>query len=453
MDLREVAAAYQSVYLKEEVEEETVLLEDLSQDEVDDLVEEIIDEFLEEGFSLEQIEEGFEDYISEESEVLNEAKKQKGFMASQREKLAAQKAARVDKSETSKAAKVVRPSDKIAASAKKAVEKRKDTTGTTSGVGTQGTVRSKGGSVGAEGEKGTALPPGKKGGAMIKRDTKSVSGMETGPKAEVKSGVRKAMTYRGVGGGQKYEVAGAKRVKMSDVVKSAEKKAKASTPENKVKSAAKGAVEKAKASVKSGVKKARNFVGSALGKLADKVKAEGVELDSFDTVVAYLIDEEIVSTFEEATAKMSKLSAETISEIHESQLQLIDEAMMAGPRKDAMKKKEYMAKSGSDRAVAFNIGTRRDVSNSDPTIKSRGGRADKRTGEGDRGMGNAAKRRMKEDIQTAYEAVYGGGKKEEKKDTRMTVTNADKKANTPAYQNYMKGDKRYKAADHMKGDK
>ena len=45
--------------------------------------------------------------------------------------------------------------------------------------------------------------PAKKGGAMIKRDTKSVSGMETGPKAEVKAGVRKAMTYRGVGGGKK----------------------------------------------------------------------------------------------------------------------------------------------------------------------------------------------------------------------------------------------------------
>jgi len=75
----------------------------------------------------------------------------------------------------------------------------------------------------------------------------------------------------------------------------------------------------------------------------------------------------------------------------------VDEAMMAGPRKDAMKKKEYSAKSGSDRAAAFNIGTRRDVSVSDPKIKSRGGRTDKRTGEGDRGMGNAAKRRMKED--------------------------------------------------------
>jgi len=47
------------------------------------------------------------------------------------------------------------------------------------------------------------------------------------------------------------------------------------------------------------------------------------------------------------------------------------------------------------------------------------------------------------------EAVYGGMKKE-KKDTRMVVTNADKKANTPAYQNYKAGNKGYKAADHMK---
>ena len=47
------------------------------------------------------------------------------------------------------------------------------------------------------------------------------------------------------------------------------------------------------------------------------------------------------------------------------------------------------------------------------------------------------------------EAVYGGTPPE-KKDTRMTVTAADKKANTPAYQKYKAGDKNYKAADHMK---
>ena len=48
------------------------------------------------------------------------------------------------------------------------------------------------------------------------------------------------------------------------------------------------------------------------------------------------------------------------------------------------------------------------------------------------------------------EAVYGGTpKKEEPKDKRMVVTNADKKGNTPAYQKMMAGDKRYKKADHM----
>jgi hypothetical protein len=53
--------------------------------------------------------------------------------------------------------------------------------------------------------------------------------------------------------------------------------------------------------------------------------------------------------------------------------------------------------------------------------------------------------------ETVDEAVYGGTPPE-KKDTRMTVTAADKKGNTPAYQRYKAGDKRYKAADHMKED-
>ena len=54
------------------------------------------------------------------------------------------------------------------------------------------------------------------------------------------------------------------------------------------------------------------------------------------------------------------------------------------------------------------------------------------------------------DLSKVYmEAVYGGGKKEEKKDTRLVVTASDKKANTKAYQNYKAGNKAYKAADHL----
>ena len=59
------------------------------------------------------------------------------------------------------------------------------------------------------------------------------------------------------------------------------------------------------------------------------------------------------------------------------------------------------------------------------------------------------------DLNKIYlEAVYGGTpeKQEEPKDTRLLVTRADKKGNTPAYQKYKAGDKRYKAADHLKDD-
>ena len=56
-------------------------------------------------------------------------------------------------------------------------------------------------------------------------------------------------------------------------------------------------------------------------------------------------------------------------------------------------------------------------------------------------------RKMSEEIMD--EAVYGGDKKPAPTDKRLTVTNADKAGNTPAYQRYKAGDKRYKAADHM----
>ncbi|MEK9694990.1 MAG: hypothetical protein VW270_04440, partial [Candidatus Poseidoniales archaeon] len=53
--------------------------------------------------------------------------------------------------------------------------------------------------------------------------------------------------------------------------------------------------------------------------------------------------------------------------------------------------------------------------------------------------------------EASYEEI-AAKMKAKKKDDRMTVTNADKKANTPAYQKFKAGDKRYKAADHMGED-
>ena len=408
MDLREIASAYQSVYLNEEVEEDVsqIIFEDLSQEEVDDFVGEIIDEFLEEGFSAEDIEEAFDEYIDEQCSILTEARRAKrqpgkdgkpqqgSFITRQREKLKQQQAAKKDKVESDKAGALARSKagalmkpvkvakkkgGALAKSASgaitKAVEKvkvkvhDKDTKSLPAGspgagrkeTATSGGIKSKGGAMGSEGKKGTALPAPKKGGAIVKRN--ETIGAKTTPKQQaaakaketVKTGVGYALKKRDMKRGNRRTVLDPKKKTTVDKLKD-----KASSVRVDVTNAAKGLKRKA---------------GKALGKLASKLSEEGGQLDSFDTVVAYLIDEEIASDFDEATKKMAKLSEATVAKIHASQLQLLDEA------------------------------------------------------------------------------VYGGGKKEEKKDTRMTVTNADKKGNTPAYQNYMKGDKRYKAADHMKGDK
>ena len=85
MDLREVAAAYQSLYnINEEVLEEDINIDDLSQEDVDELVEELVYEFLEEGYSIEDIEESFNESIENEflveeveEEVLSEARRAK----------------------------------------------------------------------------------------------------------------------------------------------------------------------------------------------------------------------------------------------------------------------------------------------------------------------------------------------------------------------------------------
>ena len=65
------------------------------------------------------------------------------------------------------------------------------------------------------------------------------------------------------------------------------------------------------------------------------------------------------------------------------------------------------------------------------------------------------KKKVKEEVEID-EAVYGG-KKEAPKDNRMLLTRADKKANTPAWQNRDKknpktGESIYKKADHLKNE-
>jgi len=377
MDLREVAAAYQSLYnINEEVLKEDINIDDLSQEDVDELVEELVYEFLEEGYSIEDIEESFNESIENEflveeveEEVLSEArpaKKRRGGPSydevkakiDAKEKAAAEKrAAKKDKVAKDKsAAMTVRPSSALATTPKKskggALAKKASGAITKAVEKVKVRVQDKDTKSLPGGKKTKSLPQGVKGGAIVKRN--ETVGAKTTPKQQaaakaketVKKGVGYALKKRDMKRGNRRDVVFGKKTTVDKL------KDKASSVRVDVTNAAKGLKRKA---------------GKALGKLASKLSEEGGQLDSFDTVVAYLIDEGIASDFDEATAKMAKLSEATVAKIHASQLKLLDEA--------------------------------------------------------------------------------------------YTVTNADKKGNTTAYQNYKKGMKgkdgkpMYKAADHMKGDK
>ena len=128
---------------------------------------------------------------------------------------------------------------------------------------------------------------------------------------------------------------------------------------------------KAAQGIRSLAGKGKRKIGRSLIGLGKKMQEQGGELDAFDTVTAYLIDEGLVRDFDHAQRVMSTLDSTLIEEVHAQQLQLLE--------------------------------------------------------------------------------GYGGST-----DKPMLVTNADKKGNTPAYQNFkagMKskttGKKMYKAADHM----
>ena len=59
------------------------------------------------------------------------------------------------------------------------------------------------------------------------------------------------------------------------------------------------------------------------------------------------------------------------------------------------------------------------------------------------------KARTFEEFIAIAEAVVYGGEEKKPEDDRMTVTAADKKANTKAWQNYKAGHSGYKAASHL----
>ena len=176
------------------------------------------------------------------------------------------------------------------------------------------------------------------------------------------------------------------------------------------------------------------------GTLIEEIEVEDLE-DVIECVYGELIEEgytedEVESAIEQA------LTEATVTMGHDSY----------GPQKAAPKpaertrdklKKKAKGFLGKVAVKAYNK-AREAKAAATPAVQ----RAKTSAKRGIRKMAQKVVDRMSEEIMD--EAVYGGTKKPAPTDKRLTVTNADKAGNTPAYQKYKAGDKNYKAADHMK---
>ena len=102
-------------------------------------------------------------------------------------------------------------------------------------------------------------------------------------------------------------------------------RAKGKVPEKRVKEFGKGFASGVKDTVKFAGKVKKAVVGETLLALLDTLE-EGAELDKFDAVVAYLIDEQLAEDFDAANKVMATLKPELIDEVYEQQLNCLDEA-------------------------------------------------------------------------------------------------------------------------------
>ena len=164
---------------------------------------------------------------------------------------------------------------------------------------------------------------------------------------------------------------------------------------------------------------------------------EEIEVDEFEGVVEEVYDELIEEGYSEDDVESALEQA-----LIEARVTVGHDTAKPEGMRDKLKKK---AKGFLGKVAVKAYNKAREAKAAAAPAAQRAKTSAKR---GIRKMAQKVVDRMSEEV--VGEAVYGGTKKPEPTDTRMLVTNADKKANTPAYQKMKAGDKRYKAADHMK---
>jgi len=281
-------------------------VDELSEEELDVLVEEVVYDLLDEGIELDAVEGAFTQYL-EEAKVTYGSDTENPMVAQVKKR----------KEEKAKAQK--EKAEKFKKSVGKAVQgvKAKAHSPLADYAGKRGLIPAKSKMAKPDGRK--KIYRGEGGKAQLEKDKTKYS--KSKDKKQTATNIKVSM----MGGEGKAKRQGLRSAVFKDVKDRVGKKAKAviDAPRKAGEGIRKGVgslVKKGKGKIGGGIAKA----GGALQALGKKMQEQGGELDMFDTVTAYLIDEGLVKDFDHAQRVMTTLDSALIEEVHAEQIQLLE---------------------------------------------------------------------------------------------------------------------------------
>ena len=315
-ELRGLCEAYTAVYdedLRDELEEmsdEFAGIENLTDEEIDAIVEETIDEMLDEGYEFDEVEEIFEEVLSEAAKMDRAAARREYMRASEKAAGEARKRGAAVVRKEKRAEKIAKVKGAVKSALGKAKEAAKSGVAKAKEAGKEAKFKAVDKPVAAYATKRKLHPAA--GMAARSKDPEKRRGLRAKVAADIKGRIKKKIAQAQVGA---YSAARKAGQVASDVAGRAKQSAKNLAA--KAGRTASAAASAAKSGAKSAVGKAARKVASGAGRVASRL---GEEVDVYDLVLEHLLNEGYADTAESAEAIMVNMSEEWREEILEATL-------------------------------------------------------------------------------------------------------------------------------------
>jgi len=304
-ELKGLCESYTAVYdedLRDELEEmadEFAGIEELSDQEIDAIVEETIDEMLDEGYDFDEVEEIFEEVLSEAARMDRAAARREYMRSSEKAAGEARKRGAAVVKKEKRAEKIAQVKGAVKSALAKAKQAAKSGVAKAKEAGKEAKFRVVDKPVAAYATKRKLHPAA--GMAARSKDPEKRRGLRAKVASDIKGRIKQKIAKAQVGA---YGAARKAGQAVSDVA-------------GRAKQSAKNLAARAGRGAKSAVGKAARSVATGAGKVASKL---GEDVDVYDIVLEHLIENGYAESYEAAEKIMVNMSEEWRDEILDEDL-------------------------------------------------------------------------------------------------------------------------------------